>query len=332
MKKFKTTWILAGVLLVLAAYVYWGEVKGSKKREAQKEKEEKVLVFEKGKVESVTLLSSQGKFQAKRSGEKEWILESPLKVPADKLAWNNIVDSIYDLKFNRVISEKSEDLVPYGLKDAKVKVEMTIAGEKEKKVVYLGDENPVGDSLFATVGNSQKVILVPQTISSVFDKGLKDLREKKLFTFDQDKAQEIEVSEAKGKKLVLKKEKEKWFIASSAKKEEADSGKVSEILNTLNFLEVSNFIEEDPKDLAKYELKNPQLKVTLRDDKKAQLQLLIGKKENNGIYISKAAEKPVYQVNTYILDRISTDTTKLIKKEEKKEQVAVPHDHAHDKK
>lgn len=318
-ERFKTTWILASVLLVLAATVYWGEIKGGKKREEQKEKEEKVLLFDKGKVESVTLLSSHGKFQAKRSGEKDWMLESPLKVAADKLAWNNMVDSLYDLKFSRVIAEKSEDLVPYGLKDAKVKVEIAIAVEKEKKILYLGDENPVGDSLFATVGSSQKVILVPQYISSVFDKGLKDLREKKLFTFDQDKTQEIDISEAKGKKLVLKKEKDKWFIASSAKKEEADSGRVSEILNTLNFLEVSNFIEEDPKDLAKYELKNPQLKVTLRDDKKAQLQLLFGKKDTVGIYASKVSEKPIYQVNTYILDRISADTSKLIKKEEKKD-------------
>jgi len=322
MKKFKTTWILAGILLVLAAYVYWGEVKGGKKREEQKEKEEKVLVFDKGKVESVTLTSIQGKFQAKRSGEKDWILESPLKVSADKLVWNTIVDSLYDLKFNRVISEKSQDLVPYGLKDPKIKVELSISGEKEKRAVSFGDENPVGDSLFATVGNSQKVVLVPQHISSTLDKGLKDLREKKLFTFDQDKTQEIEIIESKGKKLVLKKEKDKWFISSSSKKEEADSTRVSEILNTLNFLEVSSFIEEEPKDLAKYELKAPKLKVTLRDDKKAQLQLLLGKKESSGIYISKAAEKPVYQVGPYILDRISTDTSKLIKKEEKKDAKA----------
>ena len=179
----------------------------------------------------------------------------------------------------------------------------------------------MGDSLFATIGNSQKVVLVPQTVSSAFDKGLKDLREKKLFTFNSDQTQEIEISEGKTKKLTLKKEKDKWWILSSAKKEEADGGRVSEILNTLNFLEVSNFIEEDPKDLAKYELKSPQLTVTLRgDDKKTQLQLLLGKKESNGVYISKAAEKPVYQVNPYILDRISTDTSKLIKKEEKKSE------------
>ncbi len=330
MKKFRTTWILAGVLLVLAAYVYWGEIKGSKKREEQKAKEEKVLVFDKAKVESVTLTSIQGKFQAKRSGEKEWILESPLKAPADKLVWNNIIDSLDELKFSRVISEKSEDLVPYGLKDAKIKVELSIVGEKEKKTISFGDENPVGDSLFATMGSSQKVVLVPQHISSTLDKGLKDLREKKLFTFDQDKTQEVEILESKSKKLVLKKEKDKWFITSSTKKEEADSARVSEILNTLNFLEVSSFTEEEPKDLAKYELKDPKLKVTLRDDKKAQLQLLIGKKENNGIYVSKAAEKPVYQVNTYILDRISTDTTKLIKKEEKKEKAEVSP--SHDKK
>ncbi|HBQ20909.1 MAG: hypothetical protein A2Z91_08650 [Deltaproteobacteria bacterium GWA2_38_16] len=324
MNKFKVTWILGGLFLILIAYVYFIEIKGGEKRKVEKEKEEKVWVFDKDKVESVSLKTEKGKFTAKRTGEKEWLLEEPLKVKADKLVWNNIVDSLYDLKFSRVVSEKADDLVPYGLKDSKYIVEITISGEKEKKILSIGDDNPVGDSVFVTVGPSQKVVLVPQFISSTLNKDIKDFREKKLFTFDETKTQEVTLEKAKEPKLVLKKEPgkeiDKWFILSTPKKEEADASKVTELLNTLNFLEVKTFEDESPKELAKYELNAPQLKVTIRDEKTAQLQLLFGKKTNDGVFVSKASEKPVYQVNATILDRLSLDPKKFTKLPEPKKE------------
>lgn len=323
MKPFKTTWILAAVLGLLILAVYFFEIQGGKKRQEQKEKEEKIFVFEKDQVESIRFKNSKGTFFAKKAGEKGWFLEEPLKTPADKLAWNNMVDNLYDLKFIRVISEKESDLTAYGLKDSRVSVEMNLKN-KDKKNIHFGDDNPIGDSLFATPDKS-KVVLVPQHILSTFDKDLKDLREKKLFTFDEKQSESIEVYEKGTRKVVLKKDKasegaapnDKWFVLGK-KKEEVDSAKVMEFLNALNFMEVRDFTEEDPKDIAKYGLKSPSYKVIIRDSKTAQLELLLGKKENNTVYVSKAFEKPVYGVNDYILTQLPLDPSKLIKKEEKK--------------
>lgn len=318
MKKFKITWILAGVLLLLGVYVYVFEIVGAKKREAKKEKEEKVLVFEKDQVESIRLQTAKGTFFAKRIGEKEWLLEEPLKVPADMLAWNNIVDNLFDVKFNRVISDKSDDLVPYGLKDPKVSIELHFKN-KDKKTLYLGDDNPIGDSLFATKDRSQ-VILLPQYIVSYFDKELKDYREKKLFSFDQAAVKEIEIFEKKTRKIVLKKEGDKWFLLSQNKKE-ANSDKVSEFLGAVNFLEVRQFEEEDPKDLSKYGLKEPVYHMILRNEKTTQLELLVGSKKDHNVYIARASEKPIYQVNDSLLNSLPLDPQKLVKKEEKKEDI-----------
>ncbi len=313
--KFKTTWVLAGILVLLGVGVYIFEIQGGKKRQAAKEKEEKILVFEKDQVESILLKSANGKFVAKRSGADQWTLEEPLKVPADKFAWNGFVDTLYDLKFSRVIAEKADDLVPYGLKDPARVVELTMKGG-DKKVFHIGEDNPIGDSTFVSKGDS-KVVLAPRHSITAFDKELKDLREKKLFTFDAQKTQEVELQE-KGKKLVLKKDGAKWLIVTNAKKEEADSTKVTELLNTLNFLEVKTFVEEEPKDVSKYELKSPKIRVKVRDEKTTQLETWFGKKEADQIYVSKVSEKPVYQVQSNIMDRLSLDATKYVKKEEKK--------------
>lgn len=316
MKKFKLTWLLAAVFLVLVAFIYFFEIQGGKQRVALKEKEEKVLLLEKEKIEEVVLQVPNGRFKAKRIGENEWALEEPLKVRGDKWAWNQIVETVSDLKFKRVIEESASDLSVYGLQAPKIKVEFQLKGEKEKRVLKVGDENPIGDSLFATTGETKKIVLVPSYLSSSLNKELKQLREKKLFTFDTEKSRSIELV-SNGKNLFLKKEGDKWFV----NKEEADSSQVTALLNTLASLEVKDFESESPSPaLAKYGLNTPSLKVLVRDEKNAQLELLFGKKDKEGIYASKKAQMPVYRLHSYVLEEISLDASKYLKKEVKKEE------------
>lgn len=319
MKRFKVTWILATVFVTLIVCVYLFEIQGGKKRAAIKEKEEKVLLLEKDKVEQVVLEVPNGVFKAKRIGENEWAIEEPLKVKGDKWAWNQIVDTVSDLKYKRVIEESASDLSAYGLKDSKIKVEFQVKGEKEKKVLKVGDENPIGDSLFATAGETKKVVLVPSYLSSSLNKELKQLREKRLFSFEIEKTRLIEVV-SKGKKLSLRKEGNKWLVASSSKKNEAELSQVTSLLNTVSSLEVKDFETEAPSDLLKYGLKDPEMKILVKDEKNVQLELLFGKKDKDGIFVAKKGEKPVYRLPAYVIDDISLDAAKYVKKEEKKKE------------
>ena len=316
MSRFKTTWILAALLCVLMGYVYWGEVRGTKKKELKKEAEETVLLFDKSKVDSLTLRNSKGTFKVKRMGEDDWILENPLRAKGDKLSWNSILEALHGLKFTRVISESETNLEPYGLQKPKMEVDVLLSDRKEVLNLRVGEDNPVGDSLFVMRGDSKKVLLAAKGIAYTLDKDLKELREKKLFTFKAEKIQEVEIQRDKNR-FVLKKEGEKWWLASKEKKE-LELSKVKELLNAVVFLEVSKFEEEAPTDLAKYGLSTPQITFLVRDDKTTQLELLFGKSDKDGVYVMKKAEKPVYRVGTYTLNRIPSDPSSLIKKEEKK--------------
>jgi len=318
MKKFKKTWILGGIFLLLLAYVYFVEIKGAEKKQALKDAKEKVLVFNKEDVESVILKNTYGTFEAKRIGEDEWMLEKPLKAKADKNVWNGLLDSIHELKSKRVIQENG-DIEPYGLKHANLEVELKLSKKSKSISLRVGDENPVGDSRFVTDQDAKKVLLVGDDITYKLDKDIKQLREKKLFRFDDLKTQEITV-QRKSKRIVLKKIQDKWFLVSGAEKKEAEPKKIKEILNAIKHLEVKDFEVEEPKDLEKYGLTKPAITVSFRDDKATQLELLFGKEEKDGVYLSKKAEKPVYKVNTYVLKRIPEDTSKLLKQEKPPEK------------
>jgi len=318
MKKFKKTWILGSVFLVLIAYIYFVEIKGAEKKQAAKDAKEKVLVFNKEDVESVILKNTYGTYEAKRIGEDEWMLEKPLKVKADKNVWNSLLDTVHELKSTRVIQEDG-DIEPYGLKHANVEVELKLSKKSKPISLRVGDENPVGDSRFVTDQDAKRVLLVGDDITYKLDKDIKQLREKKLFRFDDQKTQEIMV-ERKSKRIVLKKIQDKWFLVSGAEKKEAELKKITEILNAINFLEVKEFETEEPEDLGKYGLLKPAITVSLRDDKAIQVELIFGKEENDGVYLAIKAEKPVYKVNAYVLKRIPEDASKLLKPDKPKEK------------
>jgi hypothetical protein len=173
-------------------------------------------------------------------------------------------------------------------------------------ILKVGEDNPIGDSRFATDSSGKKVVLIPKKITYTIDKDLKDLRNKRLFSYDTEKTQEIEILK-KGKRLVLKKEGEKWFVVSGKEKKEADDMKVTRIVSGLNVLQVKEFEHEAPADLKKYGLSTPKGMVTVRDDKTTQLHLLIGNGDKDGVFVSKKAEKPVYKVAKSILKRLETD-------------------------
>ena len=120
--------------------------------------------------------------------------------------------------------------------------------------------------------------------------------------------------------MSLQKENGAWQITSLKSKLPADPQKMTDLFNTLNFLEVKEFEAEDPKDLKKYGLENPALKVILRDEKSAQLQLELGTHEgkDNFVYAKKTGQKPVYKVRDAIMSRIPKTAQEFEKKEEVK--------------
>jgi len=73
--KLVKTLALLGVLIVLAAYVYFYEIKGGEEREKQQQTDEKVLNFESDSVQSIEIRSVFKQFRFERH-EDGWKIAS----------------------------------------------------------------------------------------------------------------------------------------------------------------------------------------------------------------------------------------------------------------
>ena len=97
MKLVKTLTLFA-VLVILAAYVYYVEIEGGKKRERVKELQEKLFNFEPDSVGSIQITSWRGSFNIKRVSKDEWRIVEPVETDGDKSPINNLLTTLKNMK------------------------------------------------------------------------------------------------------------------------------------------------------------------------------------------------------------------------------------------
>jgi hypothetical protein len=65
------------------------------------------------------------------------------------------------------------------------------------KTLLIGDSNPTGNDVYAKVGDDKHLYTMGSSSKTTFDKESKDLRDKRLLTFDQEKATRVELNAKK---------------------------------------------------------------------------------------------------------------------------------------
>ena len=84
--KFRGTLIMGMAFLVLGGYFFFVELPQEEKEKAEKARNEKILDFKEPEVENVILTRPDQEVHAKRTGLNQWVLEQPLKYPANTSA------------------------------------------------------------------------------------------------------------------------------------------------------------------------------------------------------------------------------------------------------
>ena len=132
------------------------------------------------------------------------------------------------------------------------------------------------------------------------DKKVKDLRDKRILTFEDASVHRIEVS-GPDRNIALSKKDDSWKL-DRPQSDDADNETVRSYLSTLRSLRALDFATDEPKDLSTYGLDQPRLTVTLStgDDNKPT-KLLVGgeEKDKKQIYVKVADRPTVYQVGDW---------------------------------
>jgi len=193
--KIKQLMAAAIVLAALTAILYWSNrrkpIEDAAKAAANAPV--KILSFQKDDISKLEIKRKNGEvLDLARTSPASWKITSPKQLIGDADAISTILYALSPLETDRVVEEKASDLKTYGLTEPAVEVSATDKNGKSQKVL-VGDDVPTGGSSYAMLTGDPRVFLISSSAKTNFDKGLKDLQDKRLLPVDFNNVSKIEI-------------------------------------------------------------------------------------------------------------------------------------------
>ena len=299
--RFKTTIISLVVLLVFGGAIYWYEFRGAPERNKAKTQAERVFPGDFLTVSAIAIEKSDGRVRISRKSPEEWEIVEPLHTEADNGLVKSLINRLQNLEFRRVLDENPADLDKYGLSRPEIRVEFT--GGVNADTIELGNRGPIGSTLYLKKKSSPRIFLVDSSLKSLLNKGLFDLRERRIISFERNQVEGIDLVYP-DREIQLELKDLKWKIAKPAAFL-ADESEVNRILTELINLKADRFIVEKLEDPARYGFNRPQLLVTLNLKDKKTAAFRIGASAEGGVYANRVGGDPVYLLDPQVVGKLA---------------------------
>jgi Domain of unknown function (DUF4340) len=224
----------------------------------------------------------------------KWQITEPNALGADQDAVASVLSALSDLSADRVVEDKVSDVKQYGFEPPAVEVNVTENDHKTEKLL-VGDDTPAGGDVYAMLGGDPRVFTFASYNKNSLDKGLNDLRDKRLMTVDSDKVSRVELLK-KAQDIEFGRTKDRWQI-QKPRPLRADGLAVSDLLRNITNarMDLSGAGTNDAaKDFAQA---TPVGTAKLTDD--AGTQTLEVRKNKSGDYYAKSSSvEGVYKVDS----------------------------------
>ena len=239
--------IVAAVILAgLVGTLYWSNHhKPSDTTEASADVAPKILAVKEADISRFDL-KKDGAEQVggERNSSGKWRITSPTPLPADQSAVSSLLGTFSSLNSERLVEEKADNLVAYGLDAPKLEVDLSEKGNKTQKLL-LGDETPAGNGIYAKLDGDPRVFTIPKYDKTSIDKSSNDLRDKRLLTVESDKISQVDLV-AKKQEIAFGRNKDEWQIVKP-RPLRADGTAVDELVRALTDAKMELDASDDPK-------------------------------------------------------------------------------------
>jgi len=276
----RNTLIMAVLVVVLGALVYFLEFRGVAEREEADRVAERLLHFESEEVTGVTITTSEETISLARIDD-EWRISAPYDLAANQSAVTSIVNGLQTADHVRVIDEAPEDLERFGLAEPEVSVMLQLADGSSLSLA-LGAGTPVGFNVFARPGDGDTVYTTAASIKDTVNKTLFALRDRSIMTFVESDVARIDVA---GPDIDVTVERQpnlgdgitRWALRQPLEAS-ADTSVVSALVGRLGSVNALAFPTDTPTDeqLAEYGLDDAELTVRVWTGDDAAHTLQIG--------------------------------------------------------
>jgi hypothetical protein len=311
--KFKGTLWMAALFLGIVLYYYLIDVPAEKKQAEEKERAEKILLFETGQVEEFRLVKKDQTLHLKRKSPDTWELLIPVKAKADGKNVDSLLSFLQSARYSRTVEDSAKDLGVYGLQEPSLTIHLHLKNQEEETLL-VGDDHPMTQNLYLKHKEQNKVLLATAKRSDL-DKSLFDLRDKSLLEFKVEEIARIKFQN-EGKSFALINKNDQWEFGAPIKAK-GDSAGIKSFLRKVQKFQVKKFIDENPESLASYGLDAPSAQLTFETsgENKAAMTLLVGSKlDEEGFYGKVEDANNVVLFGNQLIDTLSRKPVDLISK------------------
>jgi hypothetical protein len=243
--KFARLLIAAAVLAGLGGVLWWS----NRSEEAKVGKPDpkaapKILELKEGDIKQIEIRHRDGETTVvKKDNAGKWSITAPQPLAADQTAVGAITSAVVSLSSDRMVDANASNLPSYGLDPPRVAVTFTMADGKTY-TLRVGEDTPTEGNTYAMLDGDKRLFTIASFGKSALDKQSKDLREKHLLVFDQDKLSRVELEAAGKTPLEFGRAGADWQILKP-KPMRADAFQVDELVRKLK--DASMDTETDPK-------------------------------------------------------------------------------------
>src|SRR5260370_17806233 len=219
--------VAAIVLAALTGTLYWSNHHKPAETTANSavEPSPKILTLQSSEVTGLSIRKKDGETVAlRRKDTGQWQITAPKVLAADQDAVSSLLSSMSSLNSERLVEQKSSNPGQYGLTQPTIRVEITKKDKKQE--LLIGDDTPTGNGVYAALAGDLRVFTMASYNKNPFVKSVNDLRDKRLLTFNSDKACSVELT-AKKQTIALGRSKDEWQI-NRPKPFRADRSQVEE--------------------------------------------------------------------------------------------------------
>ncbi|HEX8522804.1 MAG TPA: DUF4340 domain-containing protein [Tepidisphaeraceae bacterium] len=271
---FKTTLVLLVVLIGLGIYIF---ASGTASKTDDKKSDTEVAAGERKLFDAkpedivkITVAPAEGKRMVLDKGATaNWKLLEPVNAPAEAMEVDSLARALADLRAHGTIKNASENASSTGLSSPRYKVEFSTRDNKNY-LLNIGDKSAVGDNLYVSVGNASSADVVSTGILEQLEKPANSYRNPKLVNLTSTDVKQVTLKRPDST-IVLEKAGPGWRM-TQPQQLAAEGSEVEDVVFQLTGLRATDFVAEDLKDAASYQLDNPRVTVTLSPTTQASTQ------------------------------------------------------------
>ena len=262
-------------------------------------RDKKIVDFKEDDITRVALHGPEGDVVlAKANGN--WSIEKPAAFKADGNAVRSLITGVRNLRATDFASDapSDADLATYGL-DNPARQLVFVGGDGKETRLLVGKETDQG---LYVKGDAPTVFVVAKWASRDLAKGVNDLRDKTVLTFDPAAATTIDVVHGDGGHFTLRTADGKWSLDGSD--QPIDAAAVGTFVGALSHLSGNQVLADGVTDLAAYGLAPPAVSITIKGKDDVLLgTVLAGSRSPNPPateYTVKRADDPtVFQLRDF---------------------------------